>query len=83
MLITEEVLSSEIAMWYSPDGRYLAYASFNDTQVKDITFPHYGAPGSLEDQYPTNVKIKYPKVPKASLNLHIQYKFTKNENNYF
>ncbi|KAL0119761.1 hypothetical protein PUN28_007890 [Cardiocondyla obscurior] len=58
----EEVFGSPIGMWYSPDGRYLAFATFNDTQVKDIVYPHYGAPGSLEDQYPTEVKIKYPKV---------------------
>jgi len=70
-------------MWYSPDGRYLAFATFNDTQVKDIAFLHYGTPGSLEDQYPTEIKIKYPKVrsyfKKVSLNLYIQYKFVKND----
>ncbi|XP_020277836.1 venom dipeptidyl peptidase 4 isoform X2 [Pseudomyrmex gracilis] len=58
----EEVLSSATAMWYSPDGRHLAFATFNDTVVKDITYFHYGEPGSLNDQYPTSVKIKYPKV---------------------
>lgn len=69
----EEVFGSGTAMWYSPNGRYLAFASFNDTLVKDIAYLHYGAPGSLEDQYPTEVKIKYPKVgttnPMVSLSV--------------
>jgi len=62
ILIIEEVFGSGTAMWYSPDGRYLTFATFNDTLVKDVTYFHYGIPGSLEDQYPTEVKIKYPKV---------------------
>lgn len=62
MSITEEVFRSAKGMWYSPDGRYLAFATFNDTQVKDIVYSHYGNPGSLKDLYPTQVRIKYPKV---------------------
>lgn len=62
MLIAEEVLRSAVAMWYSPDGRYLAFAAFNDTVVKDMAYFYYGVPGSFEAQYPTQVKLKYPKV---------------------
>lgn len=62
MLAVEEVFSSATAMWYSPDGRHLAFATFNDTVVKEMAFVHYGVPGSLEYQYPTEFKIKYPKV---------------------
>uniref|UniRef100_A0A348G603 Venom dipeptidyl peptidase 4 n=1 Tax=Odontomachus monticola TaxID=613454 RepID=A0A348G603_ODOMO len=58
----EEVFASPTAMWYSPDGRYLAFATFNDTRVMDMEYSHYGAPGSLRNQYPTQVKLKYPKV---------------------
>ncbi|KAL6257404.1 hypothetical protein P5V15_010976 [Pogonomyrmex californicus] len=57
-----EVFANPTAMWYSPDGKHLAFATFNDTVVKDMAYFHYGAPGSLEDQYPTEVKIKYPKT---------------------
>ncbi|XP_071555267.1 venom dipeptidyl peptidase 4 [Temnothorax nylanderi] len=69
----EEVFGSPTAMWYSPDGRYLAFATFNDTQVKDMAIFHYGIPGSLEDQYPTEVKIKYPKVgtPNPTVTLSV------------
>lgn len=62
MLIAEEVFRSAVAMWYSPDGRHLAFATFNDTVVKDMAYFYYGVPGSFEDQYPTQVKLKYPKV---------------------
>ncbi|XP_011154777.2 venom dipeptidyl peptidase 4 isoform X1 [Harpegnathos saltator] len=69
----EEVFSSSSAIWYSPDGRYLAFATFNDTLVRDMEYTYYGAPGSLKDQYPTQVRIKYPKVgtpnPVVSLSL--------------
>ncbi|XP_011871066.1 PREDICTED: venom dipeptidyl peptidase 4-like [Vollenhovia emeryi] len=58
----EEVYASPTALWYSPDGQYLAFASFNDTQVKTMTWSDYGSPGSLKDQYPTQVEIKYPKA---------------------
>lgn len=58
----EEVLASDTALWFSRDGRYLAFASFDDAEVKNATMLYYGKPGSLEDQYPTEVKIKYPKA---------------------
>lgn len=58
----EEVLASATAVWFSPNGQHLAFATFNDTVVKDMAYFHYGTPGSLEDQYPTEVKIKYPKA---------------------
>lgn len=76
MLITEEALVSSSAIWHSPDGRYLAFASFDDTRVKDIEYSYYGAPGSLEEQYPITVKIKYPKVrdPYSVINI-IQWIF--------
>lgn len=67
----EEVFASAVAMWYSPDGQSLAFATFNDTVVKDMAYFYYGTPGSLENQYPTQVKLKYPKAgtpnPEVSL----------------
>jgi len=58
-------------MWYSPDGRHLAFASFNDTLVKNMAYFHYGLPGSLDDQYPKEVKIKYPKVGAYSTSVYL------------
>lgn len=62
LTFTEEVLASASALWFSPDGRHLAFATFNDTNVKDIEIPKYGSPGNMKDQYPKEIKIKYPKV---------------------
>uniref|UniRef100_A0A6Q2WVR2 Uncharacterized protein n=1 Tax=Esox lucius TaxID=8010 RepID=A0A6Q2WVR2_ESOLU len=52
----EEMFSSNMAMWWSPGGRYLAYAEFNDTLVHSIEYSWYG-----EGQYPSTVVIPYPK----------------------
>lgn len=57
----EEVLGSDAAAWVSPDGKYLAYASFNDTEVETFTYEIYGD-GKGEYQYPEEVNLKYPKV---------------------
>ncbi|KOC62680.1 Venom dipeptidyl peptidase 4, partial [Habropoda laboriosa] len=69
----EEILASASALWFSPDGRHLAFATFNDSHVKDIVLTMYGDPGTMKDQYPAEVKIKYPKAgspnPVVSLSL--------------
>jgi dipeptidyl-peptidase-4 len=61
----EEVLGSDAAAWISPDGKYLAYASFDDTNVETFTYEIYGD-GKGEYQYPEEVKLKYPKVGTAN-----------------
>nr|XP_023020386.1 venom dipeptidyl peptidase 4 [Leptinotarsa decemlineata] len=57
----EEVFSSNKALWFSPDGRKLAYGRFNDTEVPLMIIPVYGEPGKLSSQYPRANVIKYPK----------------------
>uniref|UniRef100_A0A8C1NI20 Fibroblast activation protein, alpha n=1 Tax=Cyprinus carpio TaxID=7962 RepID=A0A8C1NI20_CYPCA len=56
----EEVFASNEAIWWSPQGKYLAYLQINDTGVHNIEYPLYG-----NDQYPTTVLIPYPKVSKV------------------
>ena len=63
-IILEEVLGTNKALWFSPDGTQLAYASFNDTEVLQIKYPWYGA--SI-NQYPIIHSIPYPKVRKSYL----------------
>ena len=62
----EEVLSDSHAVWWSGDGGKLLYASFNDTQVKDYSFPIYGP---FQDVYTTFDNIPYPKVLGRSCDL--------------
>lgn len=59
----EEVLGSDAAAWFSPDGNYLAYASFDDTNVREYMYEIYGD-GKGEFQYPREVHLRYPKVIK-------------------
>ncbi|KAH1024091.1 venom dipeptidyl peptidase 4 isoform X2 [Dendroctonus ponderosae] len=58
----EEVFGTGSALWFSPDGKKLAYAQFNDTNVAGFSYFIYGTAGSMDDQYPTTRTIKYPKV---------------------
>uniref|UniRef100_A0A7N9ATH9 Fibroblast activation protein, alpha n=1 Tax=Mastacembelus armatus TaxID=205130 RepID=A0A7N9ATH9_9TELE len=53
----EEVFGSNGAIWWSTTGKYLAYAEFNDTDVRKVEFSWYGS-----EQYPQTVAIPYPKV---------------------
>jgi dipeptidyl-peptidase-4 len=65
--VSEEVLSSNKALWFSPDGKKLAYATFNDNKTKVMSIPFYGLPGNQEYQYTHAVNIRYPKVSEMSL----------------
>jgi dipeptidyl-peptidase-4 len=60
--LPEEVLGSGSALWFSPKGTSLAFATFNDNDVKTASYFHYGNPGTLESQYSDTINIRYPKV---------------------
>ncbi|XP_028991541.1 prolyl endopeptidase FAP isoform X2 [Betta splendens] len=53
----EEVFASNGALWWSKTGRFLAYAQFNDTDVRKVEFTWFGA-----GQYPETVAVPYPKA---------------------
>ncbi|XP_056227008.1 prolyl endopeptidase FAP-like isoform X2 [Seriola aureovittata] len=53
----EEMFSTNQGLWWSPGGgEHVAYAEFNDTEVRNIEYTWYGA-----KQYPSTVSIAYPK----------------------
>ena len=58
-IILEEVLASNYAMWWAPDGEHILYAVFNDSVVRDFNFPYYGDPSNA---YTDIISITYPKV---------------------
>jgi len=60
----EEVFGTAGAIWFSPDGNKMAIASFDDTDVEIFKYYLYGEPGMMENQYPEEVSIRYPKVGK-------------------
>ncbi|XP_072435566.1 dipeptidyl peptidase 4 isoform X3 [Chiloscyllium punctatum] len=53
----EEMLSSNNALWWSPNGIFFAYGEFNDTHVPLIEYSFYG-----DGQYPETIHIPYPKA---------------------
>jgi len=58
-LITEEILHTHIAHWWSPQGSYIAYLQFNDTLVPKYRFPYYGDGKNI---YGDIEELSYPKV---------------------
>lgn len=53
----EEVLHTQVAHWWSPDGSRLAYLTINDSLVPNMLLPRLT--GSL---YPRGKEYPYPKV---------------------
>lgn len=60
-LYETEVLKTDHALWYSPDGQYLMYATFNDTKVGEYKYQWFNS-GNPQAAYPDIRGIKYPKV---------------------
>lgn len=52
----EEVFGTAGALWIAPNGQRLIIASFNDTEVREFRYTLYN------DQYETEVALRYPKV---------------------
>ncbi|KAB8239571.1 prolyl dipeptidyl peptidase DppIV [Aspergillus alliaceus] len=69
----EEILGDRFAQWFSPDGEYLAFLSFNETGVPTYTIPYYMNGQAIAPPYPRELKLRYPKVsqtnPTVTLNL--------------
>ncbi|RWS06757.1 prolyl endopeptidase FAP-like protein, partial [Dinothrombium tinctorium] len=60
-LYEEEILSSSNAIWWSPNGIKICYASFNDSEVDLMSFTTYGQYEDPNNLYPTIEQIRYPK----------------------
>ena len=54
--VYEEELNVEKTFSWSPDGKYLAYMRFDETNVKEFSMTMWG------DLYPEEYKFKYPKA---------------------
>ncbi|KAK4095817.1 hypothetical protein N658DRAFT_502295 [Parathielavia hyrcaniae] len=69
----EEILGADHALWYSPDGQYIAFLSFNETGVQTFTIPYFMDNQEVPPSYPRELKLRYPKVgtknPTVALNL--------------
>lgn len=55
----EEVFSNDRALWWSPNGDYLAFLKTDETNVGEFSIPYYAQ--KEDDVYPEVKTIKYPK----------------------
>jgi len=59
----EEVFSADYALWFSPTSRYVAYCTFDETEVAEYKFPIYNPTdnSSTVNPYTGEVVMRYPK----------------------
>lgn len=50
----------ESAIWFSPEGTKLSFASFDDSKVSPISYPKYGSYDDPSNVYPSLVTLRYP-----------------------
>ncbi|KAH8369571.1 hypothetical protein KR093_000193 [Drosophila rubida] len=62
----EEVFSSNVATWFNPSGKQIAFIQFDDSPTHVINFPYYGDAGDLRYQYPLHQAIHYPKAGSSN-----------------
>ncbi|KAK0630867.1 dipeptidyl peptidase IV N-terminal region-domain-containing protein [Bombardia bombarda] len=69
----EEIFGTNYALWYSPDGEYVAFLSFNEEGVETFTIPYYMDNKKTAPPYPRELDVRYPKVgttnPTVAFNL--------------
>lgn len=54
------------ATWFSTSGSYLAFATFDDTEVESYYYYYYEDKTDRDDLYPEILDLKYPKVKISS-----------------
>ncbi|XP_071574848.1 inactive dipeptidyl peptidase 10 isoform X2 [Temnothorax nylanderi] len=70
-LYEEEILHSGEAIWMSPDGHVMLYASFNDSLVEEMHISWFGEGNKA--LYPDIRSLRYPKpgTPNPSVQLYV------------
>ncbi|KAK2743904.1 diacylglycerol pyrophosphate phosphatase [Myotisia sp. PD_48] len=62
----EEIFGDRYALWFSPDGEYLAFLRFDETGVPTFTVPYYMNNQKIAPPYPRELDIRYPKVSETN-----------------
>ncbi|KAF2645307.1 dipeptidyl-peptidase-like protein IV [Massarina eburnea CBS 473.64] len=69
----EEIFGDRFTLWWSPDGKYIAYLSFNETGVETYRISYYMDSQAVAPVYPRELELRYPKVgstnPTVGFNL--------------
>lgn len=61
-LYENEILKTAHTMWFSPDGLYLLYLSFNNTAIEEYKYTWYGAEAGQQEIYPEIKTFRFPRV---------------------
>ncbi|XP_067002151.2 venom dipeptidyl peptidase 4 [Anabrus simplex] len=64
----EEVMKDGCALWFSPNGKSLVYATFNDTEVQKVYIPRYG-----DTEGSSVSSLRYPKVGTKNPTVVLKY----------
>lgn len=64
--VYEEEFSFSRAFFWSPDGKYISYMRFDETNVKEFNLTMYG------DLYPSESRYKYPKAGEENSKVSLQ-----------
>ncbi|EEH18802.2 hypothetical protein PABG_01121 [Paracoccidioides brasiliensis Pb03] len=62
----EEIFGDRYALWFSPDGKSLAFLRFDETGVPTYTVPYYMNNQEVSPPYPRELDIRYPKVSETN-----------------
>ncbi|XP_053739390.1 dipeptidyl aminopeptidase-like protein 6 isoform X3 [Synchiropus splendidus] len=65
-LYEEEILQTQLAHWWSPDGLRLAYMTINDTLVPKMEVPFFTG-----TTYPNSLEYHYPKAGEENPLVHL------------
>ncbi|KPJ11944.1 Venom dipeptidyl peptidase 4 [Papilio machaon] len=68
----EDVMYTGQATWFSTDGSYLAFASFNDTEVEAYSYYYFVDKTDPDDLYPELFDLKYPKVGRTNPTVNLR-----------
>lgn len=60
-LYGERILKSNRAIYWSPDGSRLSFATFDDSKVDQINYPKYGDYRDNTNSYPKMSSLRFPK----------------------
>ncbi|KAJ6263347.1 Seprase [Drechslerella dactyloides] len=58
----EEIFSDRKTLWWSPDGKFVAYLSFDETGVPTYRVPYFMDSKKIAPPYPRELELRYPKV---------------------
>lgn len=64
--VYEEEFSFSRAFFWSPDGKYISFMRFDETNVKEFNLTMYG------DLYPSESRYKYPKAGEENSKVSLQ-----------